>query len=39
LKEYKPLAALSLDQINSAHVGDFATWRLKQGRAIATVNV
>jgi integrase len=38
LKEYKPLAVLALDEINSAHIGEFATWRLKQGRAVATVN-
>ena len=38
LREYKPIAAMPLDQINSAHVGDFAAWRLKQGRAISTIN-
>jgi integrase len=38
LKGYKPVAAMPLDQINSAHVGDFAAWRIKQGRAVSTVN-
>ena len=38
LKGYKPVGAMPLDQINSAHVGDFAAWRIKQGRAVSTVN-
>jgi len=38
LCEYKPLADATLDTINESLVGGFKSWRLKQGRAIATVN-
>jgi integrase len=38
LCEYKPLADAQLDQIKESLVGGFKSWRLKQGRAIATVN-
>jgi integrase len=38
LCEYKPLADAPLDTITESLVGGFKSWRLKQGRAIATVN-
>ena len=38
LCEYKPLADARLDEIKESLVGRFKSWRLKQGKAIATVN-
>jgi integrase len=38
LCEYAPLANATLDQINESLVGGFKSWRLKNGKAIATVN-
>jgi integrase len=38
LCEYKPLADAPLDTIRESLVGGFKAWRLKQGKAIATVN-
>jgi integrase len=38
LCEYPPLADVPLDQIKESLVGGFKSWRLKQGKAIATVN-
>jgi integrase len=38
LCEYAPLADVPLDQIKESLVGGFKSWRLKQGKAIATVN-
>jgi len=38
LCEYKPLADARLDEIKESLVGGFKSWRLKQGKAIATVN-
>jgi integrase len=38
LCEYKPLANARLDEINRSMVSGFKSWRLKQGKAIATVN-
>jgi integrase len=38
LCEYKPLADAPLDTIKESLVAGFKSWRLKQGKAIATVN-
>jgi integrase len=38
LGEYKPLANSALDGITSELVAEFAAWRIRQGRQIATVN-
>jgi integrase len=38
LCEYAPLADAPLDTIKESLVGGFKSWRLKQGKAIATVN-
>lgn len=38
LKEFKPLASAPLDGITGELVSEFAAWRIKQGRQIATVN-
>jgi integrase len=38
LCEYPALADVPLDQIKESLVGGFKSWRLKQGKAIATVN-
>jgi len=38
LCEFKPLADARLDEIKERSLTDFKSWRLKQGKAIATVN-
>jgi integrase len=38
LSEYKPLADAPLDQIKESLLTGFKSWRLKEGKAIATVN-
>jgi integrase len=38
LCKYAPLADARLDEITESLVGGFKSWRLKQGKAIATVN-
>ncbi|HVB55989.1 MAG TPA: tyrosine-type recombinase/integrase [Candidatus Acidoferrales bacterium] len=38
LCDYPPLADVPLDHIKESLVGGFKSWRLKQGKAIATVN-
>src|SRR5579863_9285010 len=35
---YKPLATAALDGITREFVSEFAAWRVRQGRQIATVN-
>jgi integrase len=38
LLEYKPLAKAALDAITGELVSEFAAWRIRQGKQIATVN-
>lgn len=38
LGEYKPLASAALDEIRGELASEFAAWRIRQGRQVATVN-
>src|SRR5579884_823284 len=38
LKQYKPLANSPLDTITGELASDFASWRIRQGRQVSTVN-
>jgi integrase len=38
LREYKPLANVTIDAIRGELASEFAAWRIRQGRQIATVN-